>query len=95
MRITIETDDERGRGGNLIQTSTEPGRVESVDAGAPPKSLTQLPLPGSAPQGVADNSAGRDAGPPPEWLLEAVQSTTPLPIDAGGIDAGTAPDMSA
>jgi hypothetical protein len=43
MRITIETDDERGRGGSLIQTSTEPGRVESVDAGAPPKSMTQLP----------------------------------------------------
>lgn len=95
MRITIETDDERGHGGTLIQTSTEPGHVATVDAGAPPKSLTQIPAAGSAPQGVAGTSEGRDAGPPPEWLLEAVQSTTPLPIDAGGIDAGTAPDMSA
>jgi hypothetical protein len=94
MRITIETDDDPGRWGTPIQTSAEPGRVESVDAGAPPESLTQVPAAGSPPQGVARSSEGRDAGPPPEWLLEAVQSTTLLSVEAGGTDAGTAPDMS-
>ncbi len=94
MRITIETDDDSGRGETPVQTSTEPVRAESVDAGAPPESLTQLPAAGSPPRGVAGSSEGRDAGPPPEWLLEAVQSTTPLSVEAGGTDAGTAPDMS-
>jgi hypothetical protein len=94
MRITIETDDERGRGESPIPTSMEPGRVDSVDAGAPPESLTQLPAAVSPPRGVAGSSEGRDAGPPPAWLLEAVHSTTPLPLEAGGTDAGTAPDMS-
>lgn len=94
MRITIETDDDPGRGEPPIQTSAEPGRVESVDAGASPESLGQVPAAGSAPEGVAGSSEGRNAGPPPDWLLEAVQSTTPLSVEAGGADAGTAPDMS-
>lgn len=94
MRITIETDDEPGRGEISVETSTKPDHVESVDAGAPPESLTQVPAAGSPPLGATGSSEVRDAGPPPEWLLEAVQSTTPLSVEARGTDAGPAPDMS-
>lgn len=77
MRIIIETDDERGRGETLIQASTEAGRVGSVDAGAPREPLTPSLVGMLEQRSVAGSSEGRDAGPPPEWLLEAVQSTTP------------------
>jgi hypothetical protein len=94
MRITIETDDEPGRGEIPAETSTKPDHVEPMDAGAPPESLTQVSTAGSPPLSVAGSSEGRDAGPPPEWLLEAVQSATPMSVEAEGTDAGAAPDMS-
>ena len=90
MRITIETE-ERGREEIPARTPTEPGRVEAMDAGAPPESLTQLTTAGVPAAG----GEGTNAGSPPAWLMEAIEGAT-LPVEAasGDMSAGAAPDMT-
>ena len=97
MRIVIETD-ERGRVETSVQVPTEPGPIETMDGGAPSERLIRaiaetFPMPteiGTAREGI-------DAGPPSEWLVEAIQGATLPHMEVVGrdIDAGTAPSTEA
>lgn len=97
MRIIIETD-ERDRVETSVQVPTEPSPIETMDGGAPSERLIRaiaetLPMPteiGTAREGI-------DAGPPPEWLVEAIQGATSPHMEVAGrdIDAGAAPSTEA
>lgn len=92
MRIIIEPA-EQGRTATPSYEPTHPVHVETVDGGAPSHTLTQtveetLPLP------MAMEREGMSAGPPPEWLLKAIQGSAQPSTAGSGMDtdAGSAPN---
>jgi hypothetical protein len=93
MRIIIESNEREG----LVPTvhvPTELTPMETMDGGSPSAALVQaiaeaLPI----PTGGARVREGIAAGPPPEWLVKAIQSAIPPSVQAavGDSDAGAAP----
>jgi hypothetical protein len=90
MRIIIESD-ARERVATSVQVPPEPGPMATIDGGAPSELLMRalaetLPPPteiGAAREGI-------DAGPPPAWLVAAIQGATSPhgELASGDIDAG-------
>jgi hypothetical protein len=97
MRIIIESD-ERERVATSVHVPTEPGPIETRDGGAPSEMIIRAiaeTLPMLTEMGTARE--GIDAGPPPEWLVEAIQGATSPQVEraSGDSDAGAAPSTEA
>jgi hypothetical protein len=93
MRITIESNEREGVVPS-VPVSTEFTLMETIDGGSPSEALIQaiaevLPI----PTGGVEVREGIAAGPPPEWLVKAIQSAIPPSVQAvvGDNDAGAAP----
>jgi hypothetical protein len=94
MRIISESD-AREQVDTSLQGPTESGRMTSLDGGAPSAMLLRAlaeTLPISVEMGMA--RAGVDAGPPPKWLVGAIQAVAAhnRQLPSGDIDAGPAPN---
>ena len=94
MRITIELDQNDS---SLPVTAVEAEPRVASDAGGPPEQL--LADLGDLGQGV-DTAGLTEAGPPPSWLVQAVEaaymsepesSGAPASTDSTAADAGAAP----
>ena len=93
MRVVIESEEKPTIAPG--QTSTEPGHVEAINAGAPAASLFQSVTSSATALPETDNfREGIDAGGPPASLLRALQVAGSLTrVTAGGdSDGGAAPN---
>ncbi len=95
MRITIELDQNDS---SLPVTAVETTPQATSDAGGPPDQL--LADLGDLTQG-ADSSGVTEAGPPPSWLVQAIEAASMSESESSGAsttsnthaaDAGAAPD---
>jgi len=93
MRITIETDDQKSATPD-VQPLSNSAQPTTIDGGAPSEMASQT----SAEAVISPSQpAGTSAGPPPDWLVEALQNTKPSTASSSlapitDQDAGAAPD---
>jgi hypothetical protein len=93
MRIIIESNEREGVVPSVpVPTQLTP--MTTMDGGSPSEALIQaiaevLPI----PTGGVGVRQGIVAGPPPEWLVKAIQSAIPPSVQAvvGVSDGGVAP----
>lgn len=93
MRIIIESNEREGVVPS-VSVSTELTPMKTMDGGSPSEALIQaitevFPI----PTGGIGVQEGIAAGPPPEWLVKAIQSAIPPAVQVvfGDSDAGSAP----
>ena len=91
MRLIIETDEKTITAAAPI--STEPGRGDAIDGGAPAASLFQSMTANATPRTESGNfGEGIDGGKPPEFLVQALKSAASPAKSTGseGSDGGAA-----
>lgn len=92
MRIIIESN-EKEQLVSPVHASTESAPMEAMDGGPPSETLIQaiaqtLPV---ATDSV-EEQGGASAGPPPEWLVNAIPgAASPVQAILESTDAGAAP----
>jgi len=87
MRITIEIDEQHG---TASTTTVAPAIGQATDAGGPPAALLKTLAP-RAPAAASQPRAGNDAGPPPQRLIQVLQTpAAPRSTGAGASDGGGA-----
>jgi hypothetical protein len=90
MRIIIEFDEKNTEATGPHETKAADRPPEATNAGAAPASLALSPSPASAPSGDA-----ADAGGAPNQLPDIVEqeaaTSTPVPLNGTGVDAGPPP----
>lgn len=88
MRITIETDD-RNVATPDIKPVVAPAQSTDTNGGMPAETNNQ---PDSRTSPDSSGQAGISAGPPPDWLIEAIQNTD---SSSGTATSGTSTDLDA
>jgi hypothetical protein len=93
MRIIIESNEREGVVPS-VSVPTELATMKTMDGGSPSEALIQaiaevLPI-STGGIGVQEGIA---AGPPPEWLVKAIQSAIPpaVKVGVGDSDGGSTP----
>jgi hypothetical protein len=96
MRIVIESNEHEGVVGS-VPGSTASASAETTSGAAPSERLAQAVAAGSSvPTETMAAREGIDGGPPPQWLMEAIQNATSSSQTGAtsGSDAGAAPTES-
>jgi hypothetical protein len=90
MKITIETEEK-----TQVSTKTTPAAqvVEQIDGNASPPTLEPTEIQQTIPTSSVEKTGAVDAGQPPSWLVDAIESSaSSKPVASQEIvDAGSGP----